>query len=380
MFRVLSVGLLAVFGIAAYIWYIAPPAKPKAAKQNPPVVVSVTPAIRGDVPVMLSGIGTVQALNTVQLRSRVDGAIDQVNFTEGQKVMKDDVLATIDPRLFQAALDQAKAKKAQDEAQLASDLKDLERSRQLAEQRFASQQSFDQLTAKVGVDRALIAADEAAIRTAETNLGYTTIAAPFSGRIGLRNVDPGNIVRANDTAFIATLTQQHPISVVFTLPEAQLSEVRAAMRHGNVRVIAYDQDGKNPVGTGKLEVVDNQVDQATGTIRLRALFSNEDEALWPGQFTPVRVQVAVKRGAISVPTTAIQRGPNGLYVWVVGQDQRAAMAPIEIGPSFEALTVVEKGVSEGHQIIISNQYRLQPNTPVKAETQPIAANEGTGRT
>lgn len=367
MFRVLFIGLLAVGAATGYIWSVAPPPKPPAPKQASAVAVSASPALRGDMPILLSGIGTVQSLNTVQLRSRVDGAIDQVNFAEGQQVKKDDVLATIDPRLFQAALDQAKAKKAQDEAQLASDLKDLERSRQLAEQRFASQQSLDQLTAKVGVDHALIAADDAAIRTAQTNLGYTTITAPFSGRIGLRNVDPGNIVRANDTAFIATITQQDPISVVFTLPEAQLGQVRDAMRQGDVQVIAYDQDGKKSVATGKLQVVDNLVDQATGTIRLKALFSNRDETLWPGQYTPVRVQVAIKRNAVAVPTAAIQRGPNGLYVWVVKPDKRAAMAPIDAGPSFEAHTIVERGISEGDQIVVSNQYRLQPNTPLKVE-------------
>ena len=245
---------------------------------------------------LLSGIGAVQALNTVQLRSRVDGTLDRVNFQEGQHVKQDEVLATIDPRLFQAALDQAKAKKAQDEAQLVSDLKDLERARSLSQQKFASEQSVDQLTAKVGVDRALIQADEAMIKTAETNLSYTTITAPFSGRVGLRAVDPGNIVRANDASvFIATLTQQDPIAVVFTLPEGELAAVRDAQRAGGVPVIAYNQDGTKPVAKGKLAVIDNLVDQGSGTIRLKALFDNGDEVLWPGQYTPVRVQTALKR-------------------------------------------------------------------------------------
>ncbi len=380
MFRVLLIGLLAVAGAAGYIWYIAPPAPPKVVVAPPPVTVSTVVAARRDIPVLLSGIGTVQALNTVQLRSRVDGALDQVNFQEGQQVKKDDVLATIDPRLFQAALDQAKAKKAQDEAQLVSDQKDLERSRQLSEQRFASQQSFDQLTAKVGVDKALIAADEAAISTAQTNLSYTTITAPFPGRIGLRSVDPGNLVRANDTAFIATLTQQHPIALVFTLPEAELATVRDAQRAGPVKVIAYDQDGRKPIATGKLFVIDNLVDQGTGTIKLKALFDNEDDALWPGQYTPVKVEVGIRKNAVTIPTVALQRGPNGLFAWVAKPDQRAAMAPIDAGTNYESFTVAEKGINEGDLIIVSNQYKLQPNVRVKVETQPVAANEGSGRT
>ena len=329
---------------------------------------------------LLSGIGAVQALNTVQLRSRVDGTLDRVNFEEGQRVKQDELLATIDPRLYQAALDQAKAKKAQDEAQLVSDLKDQERARSLSEQKFASVQSLDQLTAKVGVDRALIQADEAMIKTAETNLSYTAITAPFAGRIGLRAVDPGNIVRANDaTAFIATLTQQNPIAVIFTLPEADLDAVRAAQSAGEVPVIAYNQDGTKAVAKGKLAVIDNLVDQNSGTIRLKAVFENGDEALWPGQYTPVRVQTTVKRDVIAVPTTAIQRGPNGLYVWLASPDQRALMQSIEAGPAYENVTAVEKGLGEGDQVIMSNYYRLQPNKPIKTDAKPVAVNEAGGR-
>ena len=379
MVRMLLLGLCAMLGISGYIWYAAPTPKAKTATAAP-LAVSVAAAARQDVPLLLSGIGTVQALNTVQLRSRVDGTLDRVNFQEGQRVEKGDVLATIDPRLFQAALDQARAKKAQDEAQLVSDLKDLERTRQLSEQRFASQQLFDQLTAKAGADRALIQADEAAIKTAETNLSYTTITAPFSGRIGLRAVDPGNIVRANDpTAFIATLTQQHPIAVVFTLPEADLGAVREARRAGEVPVIAYGQEGRKAIATGRLAVIDNQVDQASGTIRLKAIFENMDEALWPGQYTPVRVQTGIERDAVTVPSAAIQRGPAGLYVWSVTPDKKARMAPIEAGPAFESVTVVEKGVAEGDQIIMSNYYRLQPGVSVKFDAQPVAVSEASGR-
>jgi len=375
----LLTGSCAVLGISGYIWSVAPPPKLKAASAQP-IAVSTAGVLKQDVPILLSGIGTVQALNTVQLRSRVDGTLDQVNFQEGQHAGKDEVLARIDPRLFQAALDQAKAKKAQDEAQLVSDLKDLERSRQLSEQRFASQQSVDQLTAKVGVDRALIQADEAAIKTAETNLSYTIITAPFAGRVGLRNVDPGNIVRANDTTtFIATLTQQYPIAIVFTLPEAELGAVRNAQRAGEVPVIAYDQDGQKPIAKGKLLTVDNLVDQGSGTIRLKAIFENENEALWPGQYTPVRVQTGIERDAITVPATAIQRGPAGLYVWVAAADGHALMVPIQAGASYENVTVARKGLAEGDQIVMSNYYRLQPNVRIETDAHPVAVNEAGGR-
>jgi len=380
MTRLLFGALLAVAAVSAYIWYAAPPPKPQASPAPPPVAVSAVGTVKHDVPVLLTGIGVVQALNTVQLRSRVDGTLDRVNFQEGQQVKKDDVLATIDPRLYQAALEQARAKKAQDEAQLVSDEKDLERARQLSEQKFASQQTFDQMTAKVGVDRALILADQAAIKTAETNLSYTTITAPFSGRIGIRSVDPGNIVRANDTtAFIATLTQHHPIALIFTLPESELSAVREAQRAGDVPVIAYDQEGKKAIAKGKLFVIDNLVDQASGTIRLKAIFENEDDALWPGQYTPVKVQTGVRRNAITVPSVAVQRGPDGLYVWVATPDQHAIMAPIETGPSYEDIAVVEKGLSEGDQVIMSNSYRLRPNMRIKVDAQPVAVSEASGR-
>ena len=380
MLRILFVGLIAVMAISGYVWYAAPMLQPRAVSAPPAIIVAATPAAMRDVPVLLSGIGTVQALNMVQIRSRLDGALDKVNFEEGQQVKRGDILAIIDPRLYQAALDQAKAKLAQDQARLLSDEKDLERSRQLSQQKFASQQAVDQLTAKVGVDRALVEADQAFIRTAETNLSYTTITAPFSGRVGLRAVDPGNIVKANDTsAFIATLAQQHPIALVFTLPESHLSSIREAQRAGDVPVIAMDQDGKKPIAKGKLQVIDNQVDMATGTIRLKAVFDNQDDALWPGQYTPVQVQIGFKKNAIVAPTAALQRGPNGLFVWIATSEMRASMAPIEAGPAYEGLTVAQNELKEGDLVIVSNQYRLQPNVRVEFNTPPVAANEASGR-
>jgi len=379
MFRMLLLGLAGVFGIAGYIWYASPPPKQPGPPKMQPVAVSTTPAVKRDVPVLLYGIGAAQALNTVQIRSRVDGALDVVNFQEGQRVKKGEVLARIDPRLYEAALNQAKAKLAQDQAQLITDRKDMERNQTLNTQRFASQQAVDQITAKVDVDKAVIEADKALISTAQTNLDYTTITAPFDGLMGLRNIDPGNIIRASDTTPIATITQHEPIFVLFTLPENQFAQVREALRRGDVPVKALDENGKRVIANGLLRVVDNQIDQTTGTIRLKAQFPNADDELWPGQFTPAQVQAGIEKGAVVVPTASIQRGPNGVYVWLATPDGHAIMQPIKPGAVFEGITVAETGVKEGDQIIISNQYRLQQNSPLTLDTQPVASNEGNGR-
>ncbi|KAI95978.1 RND transporter [Rhodomicrobium udaipurense JA643] len=358
----------------------SPKPAPQAALAPAAIAVSTVPARVRDVPVLLLGIGAVEAFQTVQIRSRVDGTLDKVNFADGQLVKKGDVLAIIDPRLYRAALDSAKAKLAQDKAQLESDEKDLNRSLQLSTQRFASQQTVDQLTAKVGIGRALVQADEAAIRTAETNLSYTTITATFDGRIGISAVHVGNIVRASDQTFIAELKQVDPISVVFTLPEAKLPLIREAQKAGPVSVIALDHDAKRPLAKGKLTVIDNKVDQTTGTIRLKATFDNRNDALWPGQYASVLVEAGMLNNAVTVPAAAVQRGPNGLYVWVATPKGSAQMAAVEIGPSHEGETVVAKGVTEGDVVIVSNHYRLRQDIQIEPKAKPMAANDAAGRT
>jgi len=382
MFRKVLAGLVLV-AVAAAVALMAEPSPnhaPQAAPAPAAIAVATVPARMRDVPVLLSGIGAVEAFQIVQIRSRVDGTLDRVNFTEGQLVKKGDVLAIIDPRLYRAALDSARAKLSQDKAQLASDEKDLSRSVQLSTQRFASQQTVDQLTAKVDIGRALVQADEAAIRTAETNLSYTTITAPFDGRIGISSVHAGNIVRANDQTFIAELTQVDPISLVFTLPEARLPLVREAQKAGPVSVIALDHDAKEPVARGKLSVIDNKVDQTTGTIRLKATFDNRNDALWPGQYAPVLVEAGVRRNAVTVPTAAVQRGPNGLYVWIATPERRAQMVAVETGPSHDDETVIAKGATEGDLVIVSNHYRLRPGIEIEPKAKPVAATDATGRT
>ena len=331
---------------------------------------------RQDVPIYLNGLGTVQASFTVGIHSQVDGKLQEVLFTEGQHVKKGDVLAKIDPRLFQAALDQAKAKKAQDQAQLTSAEKDLARSKTLVLSNITSQQIVDQQQAKVDQLKAAIAADEAMIQTAQTQLEYTTITAPSDGRMGVRLVDPGNIVHANDQGSLATLVLTQPTAVMFTLPARYLDDVRDAMTRGPVEVTAYDQDNRRALATGKLLLVDNVIDQATATIRLKAMFPNEDEKLWPGEFVNAHVLLDTRGNAVVVPSAAVQRGPQGLFVWTVTAKNLAEPRPIEVGPTYEGLTVVASGLSGGERIVTDGQYKLQRDAPVTVTSPPMAGAGG----
>jgi len=290
--------------------------------------VSVAVVTRQDRPVFATGLGTVQASSTVRIHAQIDGKLQEVLFTEGQHVKKGDVLAKIDPRLFQAALDQAKAKKAQDAAMLIAAEKDLVRSKSLASRDFGSQQNVDQQQAKVDQLKASIVANEAAIETAQTQFDYTTITAPSDGRIGIRLVDAGNLVRASDSGSIATLMLTRPSAVVFTLPARLLGEVRRALARGPVEVTAYDQDNRRALSTGMLLLVDNAVDQASGTIRLKAMFANDEDELWPGESVNARLLLATRSNAVVVPSAAIQRGPDGLFVWIVNANGVAEPFPI----------------------------------------------------
>jgi multidrug efflux system membrane fusion protein len=345
---------------------------------RPAVPVSVAIAARQDVPVYLTGLGTVQATFTVGIHSQVDGKLQDVLFTEGQHVKKGDVLAKIDPRLFHAALDQAKAKKAQDVATLAGFEKDLVRFKSLAVKDFGTQQSVDQQQAKVDTAKASIAADEAAIETAETQLDYTSIVAPSDGRMGVRMVDPGNIVHANDTGSIAILVRTQPTNVLFTLPAQTLDDVRDAQAQGAVEVTAYDRDNRRALSTGTLQTIDNLIDPATATYKLKAIFANEDEKLWPGEFVNARLLVNTRKNAIVVPNSAVQRGPSGLYTWVVKADDTVEVRPIQVGAVTGDLTVITSGVNDGERVVTGGQYKLQANSPVSVSTKPAAeANNAT---
>jgi multidrug efflux system membrane fusion protein len=348
-------------------------AKP-AARAGVPVSVAV--AVRQDVPIYLSGLGTVQASFTVGIHSQVDGKLQEVLFTEGQHVKKGDVLAKIDPRLFQAALDQAQAKKAQDQALLIAAEKDLTRFKGLVAKFVETQQNVDRQQGTVDQLKASIAADEAMIETARTNLDYTSITAPNDGRMGVRQIDPGNIVHASDQASLATLVLTRPSAVLFTLPARALDDVRDAMARGPVEVIAFDQDNRRALSTGKLLLVDNIIDQTTATIRLKAMFPNEDDALWPGEFVNARVLLDTRSNALVIPVSAVQRGPQGLFAWIIGENDTAEPRPIEVGPTTKDFVVVTSGLNGGERVVTDGQYKLKRGVPV---TVSAPATAGSGR-
>lgn len=367
-------------GAARYYWY-QHGGGVKQASGPRPIPVSVAVAVRQDVPIHVSGLGNVQALNTVPIHSQVDGQLVEIAFTEGQHVKKGDVLAKIDPRLFQAAFDQAIAKKAQDNANLISADKDLTRAKTLVVRSFETQQVVDQQQAKVDVVKASIQADEAMIESARTQLDYTTIRSPIDGRVGIRQIDIGRIVHANDSTPLVVITQTQPSTVVFTLPEIQLEPLREAMERGPVEVTALDQNNVKALGTGKLLLIDVVIDQATATIRLKALFPNIDERLWPGEFVNARVLLGTESNALTIPPTALQRGPNGLFTWVVGPDGKAEMRPIKTGPTADETTIVADGIGVGERVVTEGCYRLQPGVmvaiqPPKERAAEISAAQG----
>jgi multidrug efflux system membrane fusion protein len=330
------------------------------------VPVTVDTATTKDVPVYLPGLGTAQAFNTVTIRTQVDGQLQKIAFREGQEVKTGDLLAQIDPRPFQAALDQATAKKAQDEALLANAKHNLERDQKLVRRDFTSQQTYDTDKALVDQLTAEIQGDAAAIDQAQVQLGFTRITSPIDGRTGIRLLDVGNIVHATDSTGLVVVTQLKPISVLFTLPESQLPEVQKAMRSGTRPVTALDATGKDVLDTGKLMLVDNEIDTSTGTIRLKASFPNDAESLWPGQFVNVRLLVRTERKVVTVPSTAVQRGAQGPYAYVLKPDKRVELRWLEVGMIANDEAVITKGIAAGEQVVTAGQSRLQPGTLVAA--------------
>ena len=334
--------------------------------------VETAAAQRKDVPIYLEGLGTVQAYYTVTITARVDGQLQKVGFVEGQTVAKGALIAQIDPRPYQAALDQAIAMKAKDASQLHGAEQDLERYTILAPEDLTSKQTLNAQQGLVGELRAQIKADEANIENARTQLAYTTITAPIEGRTGIRLVDPGNIVHASDTTGIVVLTQVQPISFIFTLPEDELPAVSGALAAGPVAVAALSRDDRTELGRGTLALIDNQIDQATGTARLKATFPNTANKLWPGEFINARVLVDTARNALTIPSAAVQRGPTGVFTYVVKRDSTVEARPLQIGPENGTLTVVAKGLNDGEVVVTSNQYRLQPGAEVKTSAAEAA--------
>jgi membrane fusion protein, multidrug efflux system len=349
-------------------------AKPQEqTKTEQRIPVSVVTAQSTPYPVQLKGLGTVVPFNNVIVRSRVDGEIVKIAFKEGETVQQGDLLAQIDSRPYQATLDQAVAKKAQDEATLKNAKLDLDRYSTLAKQDFASRQQLDTQTAAVAQGTALVQADQAAIENAQTQVSYTTIRAPITGRVGFRLVDQGNIVSASSQSGIVTIAQVRPISVTFTLPESQIDRINKALARGEVPVAAYTSDGSRKLADGTLAVLNNQVDTTTAVIQLKATFANENDALWPGQSLSVQVRIDTLDNVVVLPQTAIQRGQQGLWAYVVDDQQRARVRQLRIGEADSDNAVVASGIAAGDRVVTAGQYRLQDGALVSAGTAQDAA-------
>jgi multidrug efflux system membrane fusion protein len=339
-----------------------------------PIAVDTAAVSHADVPIFLQGLGTVQAFYTVTVTARVDGELQKIAFTEGQTVRKGDLLAQIDPRPNQAAYDQALATKAKDASLLANAKRDFERYTLLQPQNLASKQTVDTARALVDQLTAQLQVDQALIDNARTQLDYTRITSPINGRTGIRLIDPGNIVRAAGTAGIVVVTQVQPISVVFTLPEEELSAVGAALALGPVQVTTLSRDSSTVLDQGTLTLIDNEIDQTTGTARLKATFGNANNTLWPGQYVNARVLIRTEHNALTLPTAAVQLGPNGPFTYVVKNDSTVEVRPLKIGAESGGLTVVTDGLAFNEHVVTSNQYRLQPGAHIRANT----ANASTG--
>jgi multidrug efflux system membrane fusion protein len=345
----------------------AAPAQQAQSSEPAPIVVTVAPVKRADFPIVLQSIGQVQAYNTVLVRARVDGQILKIAFQEGQMVNKGDLLAQIDPRPFQAILDQAVAKKAQDEANLANAKLDLGRYSTLAKQDFATKQQLDTQNALVLQLTASIAADTAAIDAARTQLDYTTIRAPISGRAGFRLIDEGNLVNAGQQTGIVSIAQLQPISVIFAEPQEYVTRINEELAGGSPEVTVMDADG-HKLAAGRLTISDNQVDLATGTIRLKGEFENKDNALWPGLAVTTGLQLGTKKDALIVPTEVVQHGQNGLYVFIVDDQNRAQVRQVKIAYQNTTTTMISDGLKEGDPVVTSGQFLLQPGSIVSIDS------------
>jgi multidrug efflux system membrane fusion protein len=342
-----------------------------AASGRPAVPVIVALAEARDVPVFIRGLGNVQAYKTVAIRSRVEGQIVKISFEEGQDVKAGDPLFQIDPRPFKAMLDQANANLKKDEAQLEGAQLDLERYGKLVPTGFQSKQSWDQQKATVDALRASIEADKAQIDTAQLNLAYADIRAPIDGRTGQRLVDLGNMIQANQNTTLVTITQIKPIFVNFTIPQYANHNLRKSQAKHPLTVIVYSADDTYKLAEGELTLVDNQIESQTGTLRLKATFANTDEQLWPGEFVNVRLELAMRKDAVTVPQRVVMQGASGTYAYVVGPDNTAERRTIEVEATQDGFAVIGKGIALGEKVVVDGQYRLSNGSPVRID-QPDA--------
>jgi multidrug efflux system membrane fusion protein len=360
--------LLIGAGVGAYFPHGPAPghaAEPTSDAAAPLVPITAAQAHKGGVPIVLEGLGTVTPINTATIRTQVQGTLDSVDFVEGQEVKRGDVLAKIDPRVFEAQVDQAKAALARDQAGLKNSQTNFARTQPLAARGFATQQLLDTQDSQVAQGQGTVALDKAALEAAQTQLSYTTITAPFDGITGIRRIDPGNIVHPTDTQGLVILTQLKPISIIFTLPSTDIPDVQKAIASGEASVDAYDAANKRKLDHGSLMLIDNQVDASTGTVRLKASFPNEKKNLWPGSFVNIHLTIAIRHDAVTVPLTAVLQGPSGAFVYVVDANHVVSVRNVKAGPSREGKVLIDQGLSGDETVVTAGQYRLTPGTSVE---------------
>jgi multidrug efflux system membrane fusion protein len=366
---VLGAALIAVLLIVR--WQTQRSAAAKSRETGPPTVpVVVASARKGEIPVYLNALGSATPFNTVTVRSRIDGQLLRVNFQEGQFVRQGDSLAEIDPKPFEVQLDQARGQLARDEAQLANAKLDLTRYQTLSAQGVIPRQQLDTQAASVRQFDGVIQADQAQINNAKLQITYCHITAPLAGRVGLRLADVGNMIHANDTNGLVVIAQVQPIAVLFTIPEDSLAQVLTKIRSGeHLAVEAYDRGGQTKIADGRVDTIDNEIDPTTGTSRLKAIFDNKSKALFPNQFVNVRLLVEIKKDRILIPAVAIQRGPQGTYVYVVKEDQTADVRPVTVGTIEAAQASVESGLSEGERVVVDGVDKLRAGSKVKVNSE-----------
>jgi membrane fusion protein, multidrug efflux system len=362
----LTLAVIAASALGITVW-IRGNAQSAAAQTDPsPAVPVVAKTVNPHpVPIYLRGVGTVIAFNNVVVRSQITGPIIKISFKQGQTVHKGDLLAEIDPRPYQAQLDQAKANRARDQAQLVNAQANLDRYTPLQAKGFATSQLVDTQKAQLAQLQAMVKSDEAIIESAQVNLSYTQLTAPIDGVTGIRQIDEGNIIHPTDPNGLVDLTQVQPISLIFTLPEDTFTEIQQEMAKGTVKVLAYSQDDKTKLDEGKLLLIDNQIVQTTGTIRLRATFSNKQGLLWPGELVNVRLLLRTEPDAMTVPTSAVQQGPNGSFVYVISPDGTAQIRPVTVAQISDGEALVSSGVQANETVVVAGQYRLQPGVKVR---------------
>lgn len=372
-FKIARAGLVAAVAIGAGA-YVAhrpdgamdhAPAATQSAAVTPVVPVTAAKVLQHDVPIVLEGLGTVTPINTATIRTQVQGTLDSVDFVEGKQVKRGDVLARIDPRVYEAQVDQAEAALARDEASLKNARTNLARTQPLANRGFATQQLLDTQDSQVTQGEGTVALDKAALEAAQTQLSFATITAPFDGVTGIRRIDPGNIVHPTDTNGLVVLTQLQPIAVIFTLPSGEIPGVRQALASGDASVDVYDAQNKRKLDHGSLMLINNQVDSTTGTVQLKASFPNAGNTLWPGSFVNVHLTIAVRHDALTVPLTAVRQGPDGGFAYVVGANNVVSIHNVTTGQSRDGQVLIEQGLAANETVVTAGQYRLNPGTKVE---------------